>query len=32
VVGISVAVNGFEVSMVGTRWKLISVRENCGQM
>ena len=31
-VGISVAVKGFEVSMVGMRWKLMSVRENCGQM
>ena len=26
------AVNGSEVSTVGTRWKLTSVRENCGQM
>jgi hypothetical protein len=31
-VGISRAMNGFEVSTVGTRWKLISVRENCGVM
>ncbi len=32
VCGISRAVNGLEVSTVGTRWKLTCVRENCGQM
>ena len=26
------AANGFEVSTVGTRWKLRWVRENCGVM
>ena len=31
-VGIQRAMNGFEVSTVGTRWKLMSVSENCGQM
>ena len=31
-VGIQRAMNGFEVSTVGTRWKLMSVHENCGQI
>ena len=31
-VGIQRAMNGFEVSTVGTRWKLMSVSVNCGQM
>ena len=31
-VGIQRAMNGFEVSTTGTRWKLICVRENCGVM
>ena len=31
-VGMSRAMNGLEVSTVGIRWKLISVRENCGVM
>ena len=31
-VGIQRAMNGFDVSTVGTRWKLMSVNENCGQM
>ena len=26
------AMNGFDVSTTGTRWKLMCVRENCGQM
>ena len=30
--GIPFAANGFEVSTVGTRWKLRWVRENCGVM
>ena len=30
--GMSLAMNGFEVSTVGTRWKLTWVRLNCGQM
>ena len=30
--GSSRAMNGFEVSTIGTRWKLTSVCENCGQM
>ena len=28
--GMSRATNGFDVSTVGTRWKLMSVNENCG--
>jgi hypothetical protein len=31
-VGIQRAMNGFDVSTIGTRWKLMSVSENCGQM
>src|SRR5579863_493405 len=31
-VGIQRATNGFDVSTVGTRWKLMSVWVNCGQM
>ena len=31
-VGIQRAMNGFEVSTTGTRWKLMSVSVNCGQM
>ena len=31
-VGIQRAMNGFDVSTIGTRWKLMWVRENCGQM
>ena len=31
-VGTSRAVKGFDVSTVGTRWKLTCVSENCGQM
>ena len=31
-VGMKRAMNGFEVSTTGTRWKLMCVRENCGQM
>src|ERR1700761_1597310 len=31
-VGIQRAMNGFDVSTVGTRWKLISVSVNCGMM
>ena len=31
-VGIQRAMKGFEVSTVGTRWKLMSVHENCGQI
>ena len=31
-VGIQRATNGLEVSTVGTRWKLMSVSVNCGQM
>src|ERR1700682_6189034 len=31
-VGIQRAMNGFEVSTVGTRWKLMSVSANCGQI
>ena len=31
-VGIQRAMNGLEVSTVGTRWKLTSVSVNCGQM
>jgi hypothetical protein len=30
--GTSRAMNGFDVSTVGTRWKLTCVCENCGQM
>ena len=30
--GIVRAMNGFEVSTVGMRWKLTSVVVNCGQM
>jgi len=31
-VGMSSAMNGLDVSTVGTRWKLTWVRENCGVM
>lgn len=31
-VGMVRAMNGFEVSTNGTRWKLMWVCENCGQM
>ena len=31
-VGMVRAMNGFEVSTVGTRWKFTCVWENCGQM
>ncbi len=31
-VGMSRAMKGFEVSTMETRWKLMSVRENCGVM
>jgi hypothetical protein len=31
-VGMSRATKGLEVSTIGTRWKLMSVRENCGTM
>ena len=31
-VGMSFAMNGFDVSTIGTRWKLMCVCENCGQM
>jgi len=31
-VGIQRAMNGFYVSTVGMRWKLMSVSVNCGQM
>src|SRR5262249_45382759 len=31
-VGMNRAMNGFDVSTTGTRWKLMCVRENCGQM
>ena len=31
-VGIQRAMKGFDVSTVGTRWKLMSVWVNCGQM
>ena len=30
--GMSRAMKGFDVSTVGTRWKLTCVRANCGQM
>ena len=30
--GMKRATNGFDVSTTGTRWKLMWVRENCGQM
>ena len=30
--GMSRAMNGFEVSTIGTRWKLTCVCVNCGQM
>ena len=32
IVGMNLATNGFEVSTVGTRWKLMCVCANCGQM
>jgi hypothetical protein len=31
-VGMSFAMNGFDVSTIGTRWKLMCVCANCGQM
>ena len=31
-VGIQRVMNGFDVSTTGTRWKLMSVCENCGTM
>ena len=31
-VGMSRAMKGLEVSTVATRWKLMSVSENCGTM
>ena len=31
-VGIQRAIKGLDVSTVGTRWKLMSVSVNCGQM
>ena len=31
-VGIQRAMNGLEVSTIGTRWKFTSVSVNCGQM
>ena len=31
-VGIQRAMNGFDVSTIGTRWKLMLVCVNCGQM
>ncbi len=30
--GMSRAMNGFEVSTIGTRWKFTCVCANCGQM
>ena len=31
-VGIQRDTNGFDVSTIGTRWKLMSVSVNCGQI